>query len=187
MGVFALHKINGKRIGIISDTHGSSKGWNAALAVLGNIDALLHSGDILSHRYFGDQSVCALANEINALAVEKPVYIAMGNCDRFSDSEDLIPAIEQCVTAEWNGHVIAMMHGDDSRALLANARAVGADVVISGHTHVAQIVKKGGILFVNPGSASRPRGNEPASCAVADENGVSVLAFDGKVICHAAW
>ena len=47
------------------------------------------------------------------------------------------------------------------------ARMEGASVVLSGHTHRSLFAKKNGILCINPGSVSRPRGC-PASFAILD-------------------
>jgi predicted phosphodiesterase len=37
--------------------------------------------------------------------------------------------------------------------------------VVHGHTHRAEAVERGGVLYVNPGSTTRPRGAGPASVA----------------------
>ena len=37
------------------------------------------------------------------------------------------------------------------------AMEAGVDVVLYGHTHIANIVFEEGVWFINPGSLSRPR------------------------------
>ncbi len=46
------------------------------------------------------------------------------------------------------------------KALTERAKAVGANIVVFGHTHTAVVLMSDGILFVNPGSLAAPRGRE---------------------------
>lgn len=69
---------------------------------------------------------------------------------------------------------ILMLHGhvegvgeDFGRALYA-AQASGAKLLLFGHTHRPFMEEYHGLLAVNPGSISRPRGRERPSFAVVD-------------------
>lgn len=177
--------ISGDRIGIISDTHGSVKAWNAAVKLFGDVQAVLHAGDVLMHRYSGAYTSDELAGAINKFS--SPVFIARGNCDLWGDEAMLKPGLPPYVSLLWNGRRIVMMHGDNMPLLMRTAKAEGAQLVISGHTHIAKITRTNGMIFLNPGSASRPLGKDPASAAVADTNGVSVMTFDGRVLYHEEW
>ena len=44
----------------------------------------------------------------------------------------------------------------------------GFDILVNGHTHRASVRTAGALLVVDPGSASRPRGGEPASIALLE-------------------
>ena len=41
--------LNCGRLGVLSDTHGSLKGWSSALGLFGDVGAVLHAGDLLYH------------------------------------------------------------------------------------------------------------------------------------------
>jgi putative phosphoesterase len=47
-------------------------------------------------------------------------------------------------------------------------RAAGVDVVVSGHSHKPAVSERGGIQFVNPGSAGPKRFSLPVSIAYLD-------------------
>jgi hypothetical protein len=61
--------------------------------------------------------------------------------------------------------------------------AAGIHMVVSGHTHRPEIVRREGIIYLNPGSAGRRRFNYPVSVATARiENGVvipRIIEIDG--------
>jgi len=172
-------------IGIISDTHGDVKAWRSAMKLFENCGAVFHAGDVLYHGYDAAFVPDSLAQEINICSQE--LFFAMGNCDRFSDAELLLPVLQPMVTVNWNGRVIAMAHGNNPALLRRTAAEVGAKLVISGHTHVAKLTELGSVVYLNPGSASRPFGEEPASVAIADGNGISILTLDGKHLKDYAW
>jgi putative phosphoesterase len=177
--------INGDRIGIISDTHGSVRAWNSAVKLFGSVQAVLHAGDVLMHRYSGAFTSDELAEAINNFS--SPVFISRGNCDLWGDETMLKPGLQPYISLLWNGRRVVMMHGDNMSLLMRMAKSEGAQLVISGHTHIAKITRTDGMIFLNPGSASRPLGKDPASAAVADEQGVSVMTFDGRVLYHEEW
>jgi putative phosphoesterase len=45
---------------------------------------------------------------------------------------------------------------------------LGIDVVVSGHSHVPKIDTVGSVLYLNPGSAGRPRLRLPITLATLD-------------------
>ena len=173
------------KIGIISDTHGDTAAWRKAVELFSDCGAIFHAGDVLMHNYDGAFVTDSLANEINACSCE--IFAAMGNCDRFSDQELLLPVLQPFVSVDWNGRIVAMAHGNNPALLKRDAANAGASLVISGHTHVAKLERLGDVIFVNPGSASRPLGTQPASVAVADAEGISILTLDGKHLFDEAW
>lgn len=172
-------------IGIISDTHGDVKAWRKAMELFADCGAVFHAGDVLLHSYDGAFVPDSLAQEINICSQE--LFFAMGNCDRFSDAELLLPVLQPIVTVDWNGRIIAMAHGNNPALLKRDAAAVGARLVISGHTHVAKLTEIGSVVYLNPGSASRPLGSDPASVAIADKQGISIVTLDGKVLTEYVW
>ncbi len=58
--------------------------------------------------------------------------------------------------------------GEGLGGVLAAAQAAGAKLVLFGHTHRPFFEEFGGVLAVNPGSISRPRGRENPTFAIVD-------------------
>jgi hypothetical protein len=50
----------------------------------------------------------------------------------------------------------------------------GFSAVIFGHLHCPSVFEQKGVLFLNPGSAARPRRNYPASLALLHVSGNSI-------------
>jgi uncharacterized protein len=69
---------------------------------------------------------------------------------------------------------ILMLHGhlegvsESLNGILAAAQASGAKLVLFGHTHRAFFEEYRGILALNPGSISRPRGRDKPTFAIVD-------------------
>ena len=62
------------------------------------------------------------------------------------------------------------------------ARDMGANIVLFGHTHVPVNMEENGILFLNPGSLTKPRGGSACSYALLEiENGkaaANIISFN---------
>lgn len=134
------------RILIVSDTHGLLKNFHKALKKVGDIDYLIHAGDVS-----GDEQ------EIRE-SVSCPVKIVSGNND-FSFSLKKEEEFDICDHhfLLLHGHREGVYYGTDR--LSYKASEYGADVVIFGHTHVPSIEydEELGIWIVNPGSLTFPR------------------------------
>lgn len=130
---------------VFSDSHGQLGSARKALKVAGPVDLLLHAGD-----FYRDARESSL-----------PVVAVAGNCDGVYGG-----SVEELLLLE--DHRVLLTHGhlEGGRAggnLQQKAQEQGATVVITGHTHVAQVVTQEGILFFNPGSITRPRdGDQPS-------------------------
>ncbi len=132
-------------VGVLSDTHGLMR--PEALTALAGVDHILHGGDV------GDVAV------LTALRRIAPVTAIRGNVDRSGPCADL-PATE---AVELGGHLLYLVHALPDLDL--NPVAAGISVVISGHSHVAAVEIRGGVLFLNPGSAGPRRFRLPLSVA----------------------
>ena len=53
---------------------------------------------------------------------------------------------------------------------------------LSGHTHILKAEKIDGIHYLNPGSISIPKNNNPHSYAILDNNEFIVKTLDGDII-----
>ena len=132
-------------IGLISDTHGLIR--PEALEALRGSDLVIHCGDV------GDPVVLA------ALRTLAPVRAIRGNNDRGPWSKRL-PAQD---LVEVGGHAIRVLH--NLAELEPDTDAAGLTAVVFGHSHKPLIEKRGGVLFINPGSAGPRRFNLPVTVA----------------------
>jgi len=134
------------KIGLISDTHNLVR--PEAKRALAGVSLILHAGDICG------PEVLAHLGEI------APVIAVRGNNDHGLWAAS-IPTHE---TIEVGGVVIYMLHNLEE----LDSRAPLMQVVVSGHTHRPLIKRKGGALFVNPGSAGPRRFKLPVSLAILE-------------------
>jgi putative phosphoesterase len=131
------------RVGLISDTHGMLR--PEAAAFLRGCDLILHAGDICD------------ASVLNALGAIAPTVAVKGNNDRGAWADGL----RQSEMVEAGGVRIHMVH--DIADLDIDPEAARVAVVVSGHSHKPAAEERGGVLFVNPGSAGPRRFKLPIS------------------------
>lgn len=133
------------RVGLISDTHGLLR--PEALDFLAGSDYLIHGGDI------GNAAI------LERLAQIAPLTVVRGNNDR----EAWARAIPVSATLRIGEVAIYAIH--DLKELDLDPAAGGIRVVVSGHSHKPACAERGGVLYVNPGSAGRRRFTLPISAA----------------------
>jgi len=154
------------KIGLISDTHGNFQRTTVAIAKFKarGVSAVIHCGDvgaaaILTH----------LVDVFDPLRV--PVYVVLGNVDLYDEAMEQFPErpglrlLGRVGDLDLAGKRIAVIHGDDTRALREATAGGGYDYVFTGHTHRATDEQSGGTRVINPGAVHRAV--EP-SCAVLD-------------------
>lgn len=132
-------------IGVISDTHGLLR--PQALAQLRGSDFIVHAGDI------GTPDVLA------ALAEVAPVTAVRGNNDRGAWAE----ALPHSDVLDAHGTLVYVVH--DLAEIDVDPAAAGFHVVVSGHSHRPSCTARGGVLFLNPGSAGPRRFTLPIALA----------------------
>jgi uncharacterized protein len=138
------------KIGVISDTHDFLD--KAVARHFAGVDHILHAGDI---------GMPWIVMELEFIA---PVTAVGGNTD------DPLLHYEQTKVAELGGRKFLVHHiveprapGDKLKARIAKEKP---DVVVFGHTHKAFFETIGGVLFVNPGYAGRPKHDAKRSVAI---------------------
>jgi uncharacterized protein len=148
------------RVGLISDTHGVLR--PQAKAFLRGSDLIVHAGDIC------DPSV------LDALRAIAPTVAVRGNNDRGAWADTL----RESELIEVGDIVLYAIH--DVAAIDIDPDAAGVRVVVSGHSHKPSREERGGVLFVNPGSAGPRRFTLPISIAelIVDGARVSVRFAD---------
>lgn len=183
------------KIMIASDLHGSSPAVRNLLAAFdaSGAERLVLLGDILYHGPRNDlpegydpKSVIALLSPY-----ADKILCVRGNCDAEVDQMVLpFPIMAETETLSVDGRTWFAAHGHR-----AGANPSAGDlpplprgsVVLTGHTHVPTCDRGGsgdGILRLNPGSVSIPKGGFPATYALYVDGTFSVLDFAGNVILH---
>ncbi len=142
------------RVGLISDTHNLLR--PEALAFLAGSDHIVHAGDICER---------AVLDALSAIA---PTVAVRGNNDRGAWADNL----RESEFVEVGGIVLYAIHDID--AIDIDPDAAGVRVVVSGHSHKPSAEERGGVLFVNPGSAGPRRFSLPISIAELVVDGAEV-------------
>ena len=184
------------KLGLISDAHGNSAGFDAAVAALRGAGAqqLLFAGDAVGYYPYVNEviegcraiGVIAVRGNHDRLLIE-PSDDARAVWSRYAlDIADRVLRRENrawlaALPAQWRvtigGRRILLCHGSpwsDEEYVYPDASlepllACCADIVILGHTHIPLVARVGEVLVVNPGSCGQPRDYHPgASCALLD-------------------
>jgi uncharacterized protein len=132
-------------VGVISDTHGLLR--PEALAALAGADVIVHAGDI------GDPDILVRLREI------APVVAVRGN----NDTGPWARSVPERQTITVGAVSIHVLH--DVNELTKAALPPGVQAVIAGHSHRPRVEHRGGVLFLNPGSAGPRRFTLPVAVA----------------------
>jgi putative phosphoesterase len=140
------------RIGLISDIHGRLR--PEVFELLQGVDRILFAGDV---------ERLELLDELESIA---PLDAVWGNVD----GPDIRRWTRESVEVEVGGVMFAVTHGDQvhPRYELLLERFPAADVIVHGHTHRPKRERFGSRWIVNPGAATKARGDYPPSVAVAE-------------------
>jgi uncharacterized protein len=143
-----------KFVGVISDTHGLLR--PEVRGAFAGVDLILHAGDI------GKPEVL---EELKTIA---PVIAIRGNNDTAAWAEK-IPETEDARIGRVR---IYMPH--NVKEMDFNPAERRFQAVISGHSHCPGIETRGGVLFLNPGSAGPRRFKLPITVARMTVDGAAV-------------
>jgi putative phosphoesterase len=143
-------------VGVISDTHGIVR--PEAISALEDSELILHAGDV------GTPEVL---KQLGAIA---STIAVRGNVDRgaWAQSLPLTEIVEVGEVRIYVLHDVSNLHLDPKAAALS--------AVVSGHSHRPTAEVRGGVLFLNPGSAGPRRFSLPVT--------VAKLRVVGKSLSH---
>ncbi|MBP5159040.1 MAG: metallophosphoesterase family protein [Lachnospiraceae bacterium] len=131
-----------KKIVIVSDTHGRCETLERVMRIESPMDMLIHLGD-----------VCSDEDYIEAIAHCPTVMIAGNN--------DYLTHLPRTKALRLGNASIHMEHGHrfsmGTSQIVRDAKDLGVNVMMYGHTHVPVLEKHDGIWLVNPGSLTYPR------------------------------
>ena len=147
---------------VLSDSHTNTAACERAIAAIGqkNIDMIIHLGDVARD-----------VDYIESLYYPIRMVSVLGNND-YMRSEDYEKVID------FDGHKIFLCHGHTqsvsygTEKLEQTAIENGCEAALFGHTH-HNVLKKGesGMIILNPGSVSSPRGGRASFAVLETENG----------------
>jgi len=145
------------KILVISDTHGDTNKAEEAIRSNKEVNLIIHLGD-----YFRD------AQKLSGLFPNIPIEYIYGNSDFMINDVAAEKMLNVC------GKKIFITHGHrysvkwDYDKLFKKAEELHADILLFGHTHIPDIVKKDKYYVLNPGSTSDPRDDSDESYAIID-------------------
>lgn len=149
------------RILLISDTHGNQAALLRAHEAAGQCDAVIHLGD-------GEQD----ASLLEAVDDQIQLFQVAGNCDLGST----VPREQICTFGKVR---LLLCHGDrygvktGLSRLIERGQSAEVDVVLYGHTHLAQSVELEGLLLVNPGTLAAPATYHSYAILEITESGIT--------------
>ena len=138
----------GTILGLISDTHGLLR--ENAINALRGADLILHAGDV------GGPEI------LKALRAIAPVVAVRGNVD----TGEWAKALPLTEVIQAGAVVVYMLHILDN--LDMNPSVAGTHIVVCGHSHKPGQSQKGGVTYINPGSAGPKRFRLPVTVARLD-------------------
>ena len=146
---------------VFSDSHGQAGKMLSAIEQ-GSPDMIIHLGD-------GGRDIDKIKKQFPHI----PLKAVRGNCDLGSVLPETelfsVGAVKLFIT---HGHIFAVKR--TLSPLIDEALALGADIVMFGHTHVAFSSTASGMYVINP----RTCGGYPPSCAEL------VIDSKGEILCR---
>lgn len=176
---------------IASDIHGCAPACKKLLNTFtaSGAERLILLGDLLYHGPRNDlpegydpKAVIAMLSEY-----ADRLFCVRGNCDTEVDQMVLpFPILAETALLFVDGRTWFACHGHRAGANpTANdlPKLPAGSVVLSGHTHIPVLEENpDGILLLNPGSTSIPKGGFPASYGVYEDGKFAVIGFEGERI-----
>lgn len=172
---------------ICSDIHGDYEAARKTIDIFEDegCDKLVILGDILYHgprndlpENYAPKKVIALLNEY-----KDKILSVRGNCDTEVDQMVLDFPVLADYAYLYDGEVgFFLTHGHKFNLDALPPLSAG-EVLLHGHTHVLKIEKFGNDnYYINPGSVSLPKENNPKTFAIYENGTLSIIDFDKNVI-----
>ena len=170
-----------------SDIHGDLDGAKRLISAYEEekCDKILLLGDILYHGPRNDlpagyapKAVIALLNEY-----KDKILAVRGNCEAEVDQMVLsFPVLAEYALLSLDGLTVFATHGHVHNMEKCPPLMKG-DILLHGHTHVLTVTPFGdGLTYLNPGSVSLPKENNPPSYMTYEDGRFEIKGFDGTVL-----
>ena len=141
---------------VVSDTHNDINKLSSLLDEYGScFSHIIHLGDLASDVL----PLIKRFDKLNFIAVK-------GNCDYNGDFLDE-QVLDICGKRFFITHGHRYSVKSNRLNITLRAKELKADICLFGHTHISEAFYDEGILFVNPGSLSRPvMGNKKSAVTI---------------------
>ncbi len=154
---------------VISDSHGSVSGIEAAIDTHPDASHLIFLGDGATQM-----------EQIQYCYPDLTCHILAGNCDWSSD----YPSVKLLTLAgvkifACHGHTFDVKYGIER--LMKAAEQQSAKVVLFGHTHCSYEAYHDGVYFMNPGSIALPRDTSRKSYGILDLTDKGIMTSIAKI------
>lgn len=175
------------RLFICSDIHGDLDSMENALRLASEekADKILILGDLLYHGPRNDlPATYAPKKVIELLNSNKNMILSVrGNCDTEVDQMVLeFPILADYAFLELDGLSVFATHGHHHNTATPPPLNPG-DILLHGHTHVLKIEEFGdGNVYINPGSISLPKENNPRTYAVYESRKFTIKDLNKSVV-----
>lgn len=173
-------------LGFISDTHGYLDDFLRASEILKDANKILHLGDVLAH---GPRNAIIEGYNPKSLGEilknRDDITYLRGNCD--ADVDEMVTGKDiskKEIFLEWEDLKIFATHGylESEEDRIKKAVDLGANVIITGHTHIKVAKKVGGILILNPGSTSLPKDESKSLIKYQNKKFYFINVENGEII-----
>ncbi|NLY18896.1 MAG: metallophosphoesterase [Clostridiaceae bacterium] len=153
---------------VISDSHGNTSLAEKVISNHRDVDMVIHLGD-----YFRD------ARKLEDLFPQLCFEYVYGNSDFMIGDVPIekILEIEGQRVLITHGHRYSVKWGTDR--LKAKAENENIQLILFGHTHMSQVEHYPGLIILNPGSISDPRGEDDESYAIVS---IDNFKIDAKLM-----
>lgn len=189
---------------VLSDIHGGADELSQALTYFDQYqcDYLVLLGDLLNHgprnkvpESYEPPKVAQLLNAMNTKIIS-----VRGNCDSEVDSMmfnfpcnapygyllvSTAHGVQRIFLTHGHLHKIDSGDGSSANELRDKLGLQYGDIVLSGHTHVAGIfMKPNGLININPGSTTLPKGGTKAGFGLILEDRIELRDLDDNLVAH---
>ena len=170
-----------------SDLHGD---FSCAEATIEKFRAegaekLILLGDLLYHGPRNDLPAGYAPKKVITLLNENKMNLicVRGNCDTEVDQMVLeFPILADYLLIFEKGRRFFITHGHHYNTETPPLLSAG-DFLIHGHTHVLTVTPFGdGLTYLNPGSVSLPKENNPPSYMIYEDGKFEIKDFEGNVL-----
>ena len=180
---------------IASDLHGSAPACRKLLDIFAasGAERLILLGDLLYHgprnnlpEGYDPKAVIAMLSEY-----ADRLFCVRGNCDTEVDQMVLpFPILAETALLFVDGRTWFAAHGHRAGANPTAKdlpKLPAGSVMLTGHTHIPVLeTNENGILLLNPGSVSIPKGGFAPSYATYEDGSFVVVSLDGEILLETA-